>query len=204
LKDHARQVRAHIQELSQRSYWDQFRNSETPEFVILFLPGETFFSAALEQDPTLIEMGVERKVMLATPATLIALLHAIAYGWRQEALAENAREISQEGRDLYKRLSDMGGHIARLGQTINGTVKAYNSTVASLESRVLPSARRLKSLEVANSLEEMPVLPQVESVTREVQAIELKKGIPGESLAKKPQLVISGENESGDCKVVHG
>lgn len=204
LKDHARQVRAHIQELSQRSYWDQFRNSETPEFVILFLPGETFFSAALEQDPTLIEMGVERKVMLATPATLIALLHAIAYGWRQEALAENAREISQEGRDLYKRLSDMGGHIARLGQTINGTVKAYNSTVASLESRVLPSARRLKSLEVANSLEEMPVLPQVESVTREVQAIELKKGIPDESLAKKPQLVISGENESGDCKVVHG
>lgn len=193
LKDHARHVRTHIQELSQRSYWDQFRNSETPEFVILFLPGETFFSAALEQDPTLIEMGVERKVMLATPSTLIALLHAIAYGWRQESLAENAREISQEGRDLYKRLSDMGGHITRLGQTINGTVKAYNSTVASLESRVLPSARRLKTLEVANSLEEMPVLPQIESVTREVQAIELKKEMRDDSSHTRPQLVVSGE-----------
>ena len=204
LKDHARQVRAHIQELSQRSYWDQFKNSETPEFVVLFLPGETFFSAALEQDPTLIEVGVERKVMLATPSTLIALLHAIAYGWRQEALAENAREISQEGRDLYKRLSDMGGHIARLGQTINGAVKAYNSTVASLESRVLPSARRLKTLEVANSLEEIPVLPQIESVTREVQALELRADGQNENLAKKPQLVISGENESGDGKVIHG
>ncbi len=193
LKDHARQVRAHIQDLSQRSYWDQFKQSETPEFVILFLPGETFFSAALEQDPNLIEVGVEKKVMLATPATLIALLHAIAYGWRQEALAENAREISQEGRDLYKRLSDMGGHFARLGQTINGTVKAYNNTVASLESRVLPSARRLKSLEVANSLEEIPVLPQLESVTREVQAVELKKNGQVENIVQRPHLVISGE-----------
>jgi DNA recombination protein RmuC len=193
LKDHARQVRSHIQELSQRSYWDQFKNSETPEFVILFLPGETFFSAALEQDPTLIEMGVEKKVMLATPSTLIALLHAIAYGWRQESLAENAREISQEGRNLYKRLCDMGGHFSRLGQTINGTVKAYNSTVASLESRVLPSARRLKSLEVANSLEEIPVLSQVESVTREVQTAELKKDLQDEIVAKRPHLVISGE-----------
>ncbi|MGB0935464.1 MAG: DNA recombination protein RmuC, partial [Alphaproteobacteria bacterium] len=146
-KDHARQVRAHITALSSRAYWDQISKTDSPEFVVLFLPGDTFFSAALEHDPGLIEMGVEKKVILTTPSTLIALLHAVAYGWRQESLAENAREISELGKDLYKRLSDMGGHVSKLGRDLGTAVKSFNSTVGSLERRVLPAARRFKDLE---------------------------------------------------------
>lgn len=176
LRDHARQVRAHILSLSARAYWDQFTKSgETPEFVVMFLPGETIFSAALEQDPSLIEVGVERRVILATPATLIALLHAVAYGWRQERLAENAREISQLGRELYKRLADMGGHLAKLGQSLGTSVRAYNSTVASLESRVLPSARRFKELDAAASQHELAELPQLDHLPRELQSPELRR-----------------------------
>lgn len=176
LRDHARQVRAHILSLSARAYWDQFTKSgETPEFVVMFLPGETIFSAALEQDPSLIEVGVERRVILATPATLIALLHAVAYGWRQERLAENAREISQLGRELYKRLADMGGHLAKLGQSLGISVRAYNSTVASLESRVLPSARRFKELDAAASQHELAELPQLDHLPRDLQSPELRR-----------------------------
>lgn len=176
LRDHARQVRAHILSLSARAYWDQFTKSgETPEFVVMFLPGETIFSAALEQDPSLIEVGVERRVILATPATLIALLHAVAYGWRQERLAENAREISQLGRELYKRLADMGGHLAKLGQSLGVSVRAYNSTVASLESRVLPSARRFKELDAAASQHELAELPQLDHLPRDLQSPELRR-----------------------------
>lgn len=176
LRDHARQVRTHILSLSARAYWDQFTKSgETPEFVVMFLPGETIFSAALEQDPSLIEVGVERRVILATPATLIALLHAVAYGWRQERLAENAREISQLGRELYKRLADMGGHLAKLGQSLGISVRAYNSTVASLESRVLPSARRFKELDAAASQHELAELPQLDHLPRDLQSPELRR-----------------------------
>jgi DNA recombination protein RmuC len=174
LKDHARQVRTHILSLSTRAYWDQLSKSgETPEFVVMFLPGETIFSAALEQDPSLIEVGVEKQVILATPATLIALLHAVAYGWRQERLADNAREISQLGRELYKRLSDMGSHLAKLGQSLGGSVRAYNSTIASLESRVLPSARRFKELNASSSQDEIALLPQLDHLPRDLQSPEL-------------------------------
>ena len=139
----------------------------------MFLPGETIFSAALEQDPSLIEVGVEKQVILATPATLIALLHAVAYGWRQERLADNAREISQLGRELYKRLSDMGSHLAKLGQSLGGSVRAYNSTIASLESRVLPSARRFKELNASSSQDEIALLPQLDHLPRDLQSPEL-------------------------------
>ena len=176
LKDHARHVRNHILSLSSRAYWDQISDQgETPEFVILFLPGETIFSAALEHDPGLIEMGVEKRVILATPATLIALLHTVAYGWRQERLADNAREISNLGRELYKRLADMGGHLAKLGESLGASVGQYNKTIASLESRVLPSARRFKELDAAAAQQEIPDLPQLDSVTRELQSAELKR-----------------------------
>jgi len=173
LKDHARQVKTHILALSSKAYWDQFPSNSSPEFVVLFLPGETFFSAALEQDPTLIELGVEKKVILTTPSTLIALLHAVAYGWRQEALTANAQEISELGRELYKRLSDMGKHFGKLGKDLNQAVRAYNDTVGSLERRVLPSARRFKDLEATSSRDEILEIPQLEHIPKDLQAPEL-------------------------------
>jgi DNA recombination protein RmuC len=173
MRDHARQVKNHILALSSRSYWQHHKEDETPEFVILFLPGETFFSAALEHDPSLIELGVEKRVILATPTTLIALLHAIAYGWRQERLAENAREICNLGKELYKRLSDMGGHLDKLGTDLMTAVKSYNKTIGTIESRVLPSARRFKDLQATGGQEEIPSLDYIDEIARNLQAPEM-------------------------------
>jgi DNA recombination protein RmuC len=187
LKNHARQVKTHIMALSSKSYWDQFDQGATPEFVVLFLPGETFFSAALEQDSSLIELGAEKRVMLATPTTLVALLHAIAYGWKQEKIAENAREISALGRDLYKRFSDLGGHMSKLGSDLTSAVKSYNKTVGTLEARVLPAARKFKELGVASPKEEVPTLGTLESIVRDVQAPELALPLNEKSFLKAGQ-----------------
>lgn len=169
LKQHAQHIRNHMTMLGRKSYWEQFKPS--PEFVVLFLPGETFFSAALEQDPGLIEAGVDQKVILATPTTLIALLRAVAYGWRQESLSRNAEQISALGRELYKRISDMGGHWAKVGKSLSATVQAYNKAVGSLESRVLVSARRFNDLGEDHEIE---ALEPVEQIPRMLQATDFQ------------------------------
>jgi DNA recombination protein RmuC len=133
-----------VRELSSKSYWAQFERS--PEFVVLFLPGDQFLSAALHENPALIEESLSRNVMLATPTSLVALLKAVEYGWKQTALAENAEEVRRLGEDLYKRLAVFGEHLARLGKALGGGVEAFNRAVGSLEQQVLPAARRFPDL----------------------------------------------------------
>ncbi|HTN51814.1 MAG TPA: DNA recombination protein RmuC [Anaeromyxobacter sp.] len=176
LAEHARQLREHVLALSRKAYWEQFQS--TPEFVVLFLPGESFYAAALEADPGLLEAGAERRVILATPTTLIALLKAAAYGWQREAVAENAEHVAALGRDLYKRIGDLGSHFARVGKSLAQSVEAYNRTVASLEARVLPAARRFEELRAAPEGAELPELAPVEALPRPATAPELASAEP--------------------------
>jgi DNA recombination protein RmuC len=163
LANHARQVRDHMKTLSGKNYWEQFE--ATPEFVVMFLPGETFFSAALEQDPGLIEQGVLQRVIPASPTTLIALLKAVAYGWNQEKLARNAQEISTLGKELHDRLRNLTGHITSVGANLDRAVESYNKAVGSLESRVLVSARKFTELG-ASVAEDIPELAPIETTAR--------------------------------------
>src|ERR1700735_1059848 len=163
LANHARQVRDHMKTLSGKNYWEQFE--ATPEFVVMFLPGETFFSAALEQDPGLIETGVLQRVIPASPTTLIALLKAVAYGWNQEKLARNAQQISALGKELHDRLGKLAGHITGVGTNLDRAVEAYNQAVGSLENRVLVSARKFTELG-ASVAEDIPELEPIETTAR--------------------------------------
>ena len=172
LVDHARQVRDHMTRLGRKAYQDQFDTS--PDLVVLFLPGEMLFSSALQHDPGLIEYGAGEKVLVATPTTLIALLRAIACGWKQEALARNAREISDLGRQLYERISTLAGHWAKVGKNLGDAVGAYNSAVASMETRVLVSARRFKDLDAVPDDRTIIDVAQVEVLPRTVQASEMQ------------------------------
>jgi DNA recombination protein RmuC len=169
LRDHARHVREHIVKLGQKAYWRQF--DSTPEFVVLFLPDESFLRAALEHDPTLVEFAADNGVITASPTNLIGLLRAVHYGWQQETIAEGARQISDLGRELYKRLSTMGTHVSKLGRSLDTAVRSFNETVGSLERQVLPQARRFEQLGITGIAP--PELTPIERQTRVISAPEL-------------------------------
>ena len=169
LRDHARHVRDHIVKLGQKAYWRQF--DSTPEFVVMFLPDESFLRAALEHDPTLVEFAADNHVITASPTNLIGLLRAVHYGWQQETIAEGARQISDLGRELYKRLSTMGTHVSKLGRSLDTAVRSFNETVGSLERQVLPQARRFEQHGITGIAP--PELAPIERQTRVISAPEL-------------------------------
>jgi DNA recombination protein RmuC len=170
LKDHARRVREHMNELGRKSYWNQF--DQAPEFVVMFLPGEMFFSAALQQDPGLVEHGVSEHVIPASPTTLIALLRAVAYGWQQDQIAQGAQHISALGRELYERIQTLLGHFSTMGRSLDAAVASYNKAVGSMESRVLVTARKFEDLGVS-APEGLPEPREVDQRARVLHAPEV-------------------------------
>src|SRR4051794_6222611 len=189
LARHARHVRAHVDQLGAKAYWRSLE--ESPEFVVLFLPAESFLSAALDSEPDLIEHAAARNVVLATPTTLIALLRTIAYGWTTETLAERTREIHELGRELYARLGTMGRHLDKLGRSLKGSIEAYNSAVGSLETRVFVTARHFA--DVADLAEQLPGPRPVEDAPRALTAAELLEAVAEE----RPELPDAHPGPSG-------
>lgn len=169
LAEHCRQIREHIRALAAKSYWEQYE--PTPEFVVMFVPGESFLHAACSVDHTLLERAMQDGVVLASPTTLVALLRAVAYGWRQEQIAKSAQEVSNLGGELYDRLRTFLGHFEKVKRGLESATSAFNQAVGSLESRVLPSARRFRDLGAAGG-EELPDLPPVETQPRQITAPE--------------------------------
>ena len=183
LQAHARQVREHMDKLGGKAYWEQLGNS--PEMVVMFLPGETLFSAALQHDLTLIEHGLQQRVLLASPITLIAMLTTVAHSWRQEALTDNYREVARLGKDLYERLLIFTDHFDDMRKKLDGAVQAYNKAAGSFESRVLVSARRLKELDVTTA-GELPLSEPIDTAPRVLKQAGLM-GLPDEATAD-PEL----------------
>jgi len=176
LDAHARHLRSHVDQLSAKAYWSSL--PETPEFVILFIPGEAFLAPALERDPGLLEHALARRVHIATPTTLVSMLRTAQYAWQQQALSENARAVFDLGREVYDRLSGLGRHVERLGRSLTSAVGAYNQTVGSLESRVLVSARRLAELGIVDA--ELPAPAAVTDTARPLSAPELVTAEPSQ------------------------
>jgi len=164
LKSHAAAIRRHAEQLGSKNYWEQF--GEAADYVILYIPGEHFLTAALEQDDRLWEWAYERRVLLATPTNLVAIARTVASVWRQERLAEEAAEIARLGKELHSRLATMGGHVGRMGRHLEQATGAYNAFVGSLESQVLTQAKRFEALEVSSGAKEIETLPMVETQPR--------------------------------------
>jgi DNA recombination protein RmuC len=180
LGDHARLLRKHVKALADKAYWAQL--DTTPDFVVLFLPGEHLYAPALEADPGLFEDALSRRVLIATPTTLLAILHAVAHGWQQERVAESAQAVSELGRELHGRLVKLSTLLATLGQRLNGTVRAYNEAIGSYESRVLPGARRFAEHGAAAAGKDLPDLEPVTLTARGVQAGDQPRGEPERQL----------------------
>ncbi len=191
---HARQVRTHVDQLAAKGYWRTVtrQGEASPEFVVLFLPAESFLSAALDADPSLLEHAASRNVVLATPTTLIALLRTVAHGWTTVALAERTQEIHQLGRDLYARLGTVGRHLDKLGRSLRSSVESYNSAVGSLESRVLVTARHFS--DVAEITEPLPAPQPVDEAPRPLTAVELLDAVA----EQRPELV--DERRASDAR----
>jgi DNA recombination protein RmuC len=192
---HARQLRTHMRLLAGKAYWDALPC--TPDFVAMFIPGENFYAAAIERDPQLFEDAIENKVLIVTPTTLVALAKAIAVGWRQEKIAENARHIGELGRELYRRLATMGGHVAGVGAGLDTAVKRYNDLVGSLESRVLPQARRFSELELEGTQEPLAELRQIETQIRPLRAGD-GGSRDAEIIALVPPISVTERGQSGE------
>ena len=171
IADHARKVRHHVRALASKDYWRAL--DETPDFVVMFLPGEAFYAAALESDPTLFDSAVQERVLICTPTTFIALVKAVAHGWQQQTLAENARAVAALARELYARIGAFGGHMRDLGRALERAVDRYNKGVGALEGRVLPTARKFETLGVAPPADSLPEIAPVEREARELRAPEL-------------------------------
>ena len=166
LQHHARKVRERVKELASKAYWSQFKNA--PDFVVLFIPGDQFLSAALDIDRNLLEYSLQQKVVLATPTSFVALLRAVAYGWRQESLAENAEQIRHIGEELYSRLATFSDHLAKLGKSLGSSVESYNKAVGSFDARILPSARKFTDLGLSAKKE----LGNLEQIEKGVKTLE--------------------------------
>ncbi len=199
LTRHSLQIRKHISDLSSKEYTRQFE--DTPEFTVLFLPSESFFSAALTTDPTLIERGVKEGIILATPTTLIALLKAVAYGWRQESLALNAREISALGRTMHGRLVKLADHFSKLGNSLNSTVDHYNRAIASYETRVLSTARKFEDLKATPENTTLPDLQSIDKTTRPLLTANPEIDIEAnDDFAFVPQKDTASKNAASDLR----
>ncbi|NKY40013.1 DNA recombination protein RmuC, partial [Cellulomonas septica] len=200
LAAHARHVRKHVDDLASKRYWDQF--APAPEFVVMFVPAESFLHAAADQDPTLVEYAFERNVVLATPVTLLTLLRTVAYAWRQDALASNAQAVLSLGKELHGRLATMGAHLTRLGRAIDSAAGAYNQAVGSLETRVLVSARRFADLHVVDGdlPTPTPVNPQLSVVSApelvasaEEQIVALDERVLGDGAERRDARAFDAE-----------
>jgi DNA recombination protein RmuC len=180
LRDHARLLRKHVKSLADKSYWAGLESA--PDFVVLFLPGEHLYGAALDADPSLIEDAMAKRVLIATPTTLLAMLRAVGYGWQQERVAESAQAISELGRELHGRLVKLSGLLSTLGKRLNSAVAAYNETVGSYEARVVPGARRFAEHGAVSEGREIPQLEQVSLSARAVHVADVADELVDEQL----------------------
>ena len=193
LNRHAASVRAHVTSLSAKAYWDQFKAEGSPDFVAMFIPGDSFLSAALDRAPDLMSEAMDKRVLLVTPTTLFALCKAVAYGWRVEDQAKGAAKIADLGRELYKRIATMGGHALRLGKSLEGSVKSYNEFVGSLEGQVLVQARRFEDLAADHVGKDMPSLSAIEAGVRPLAKLSPSDAQAPAVLTVAGELITSAE-----------